>query len=316
MSAHNQTSTALLPSVKDRQDPHRHQIAFGTALRILAAAMFTSMTIGIIAAGSRAAEGDATELPQLAVGPSLELEPSVPTEFYVRVGGSRDALPPSSYIRIENLPVAVTLSDGQKTATGAWVVPLSALEGLRITAPAGIERGSEFIIDLVAGDGSLLAERTVALDVARAVAAIADKQENDAAVPPTVITPSSVPVATAPTAGRAPAGPSDWGKGVVPVRPTLTREEREQAEKLLSRGDRHITDGNIAIARQFFIRAAELGLPAAAWRMAETYDPTVLVRANVRGLVPDPVAARKWYERALELGMPEANARLQRLDTR
>jgi hypothetical protein len=316
MSAQNQTSTALLPSVKNRYDPRWHQIRFTTALRILAAAMFTSMTIGVIAAGSRAADGDATELPQLAVGPSLEVEPSVPTEFYVRVGGSPDALPPSSYIRIENLPVAVTLSDGQKTASGAWVVPLSALEGLRITAPAGIGQGSEFIIDLVGGDGSVLAERTVALDVTRAVAAISDKQENDAAVPSTVIATSSVSVATAPTTGRAPASPSDWGKSAVPVRPTLTREEREQAEKLLNRGDRHVTDGNIAIARQFFIRAAELGLPVAAWRMAETYDPTVLARANVRGLVPDPVAARKWYERALELGMPEASARLQRLDTR
>jgi hypothetical protein len=315
MSAQNPTSTALLPSVKNRHDSRWHQICFRTTLRILAAALFTPMIIGVIAAGSRAADGDATELPQLAVGPSLEVEPSVPTEFYVRVGGSPDVLPPSSYIRIENLPVAVTLSDGQKTASGAWVVPLSALEGLRITAPAGIG-GSEFIIDLVGGDGSVLAERTVALDVARAVAAITDKKENDAAVPSTVIATSSVSVATAPTAGRAPAGPSDWGKSVVPVWPTLTREEREQAEKLLSRGDRHITDGNIAIARQFFIRAAELGLPVAAWRMAETYDPTVLARANVRGLVPDPVAARKWYERALELGMPEANARLQRLDTR
>jgi len=315
MSAQNQPSTALLPSVKHRHDPHWQQIAFRTALRILAAAMLTSMTIGVISVGSRAAEGDATELPQLAVGPSLEVEPSVPTEFYVRVGGSPDALPPSSYIRIENLPVAVTLSDGQKTATGAWVVPISALEGLRVTVPAGIRRGSEFVIDLVAGDGSVLAERTVALDVARAVAATPDKKENDAPVPPTVITASAVSVATAPTAESAPASPSDR-KSMVPVRPTLTREERAQADKLLSRGDRHVTDGNIAIARQFFTRAAELGLPIAAWRMAETYDPTVLARANVRGLVPDPVQARKWYERALELGMPEANAGLQRLETR
>ena len=315
MSAQNQTSTGLSPSVKDRHDPRCQQIRSKTVLRILTAAMITTVTISVIAAGSRAADGDETALPQLAVAPSLEVEPSVPTDFYVRVGGSPDALPPSSYIRIENLPVSVTLSDGQKTATGAWVVPLSALDGLRVTVSAGIGRGSEFIIDLVAGDGSVLAERTVALDVARAVAATPDKKENDAPVAPTVITTSAVSVATAPTAEGAPANPSDW-KSMVPVRPTLTREERAQADKLLSRGDRHVTDGNIAIARQFFTRAAELGLPVAAWRMAETYDPTVLARANVRGLIPDPVQARKWYERALELGMPEANARLQRLDTR
>jgi hypothetical protein len=314
MAAQNQRSTALVTAVgDDRNGTRLCQVHFRALHGILAAAMI-AMPIGIITVGSRAADGNRTELPQLAVGPSLEVAPSVPTEFYVRVGGPPDALPPRSYIRIENLPRSVTLSEGQKSVTGAWLVPLSALEVLRLTAPEGIGQGSEFVVDLVAGDGSVLAERTVALEVTRAVVAT-DKNEDDGVVPPSAIA-TSISVATAPTAAHASASPSDRAKSLAPVRPTPTREEREQGERLLSRGDRHVTDGNIAIARQFFIRAAELGLPIAAWRMAETYDPMALTRANVRGLVPDPVEARKWYERALNLGMPEANARLQRLDTR
>lgn len=298
MSAQNQRSTALMTAAGDDRNGMRLGLTHFTAVHGILAAAMIAMTIGVIAVGSRAADSNGTEVPQLAVGPYLEVAPSVPTEFYVRVGGPPDALPPRSYIRIENLPGPVTLSEGQKSATGAWLVPLSALEALRLTAPDGIGQGSEFVVDLVAGDGSVLAERTVALAVTRADVA------------------SSISVATAPSAAHASASPSDREESLPPVRPTPTREERDRAEWLLSRGDRHVTDGNIAIARQFFVRAAELGLPIAAWRMAETYDPMALARANVRGLVPDPVEARKWYARALDLGMSEASARLQRLGTR
>jgi hypothetical protein len=315
MSAQNQRSTALVVVGDDRNGTRLFQVHFRTVHGILAATMI-AMTIGVIAFGSRAADENGTELPQLAVGPSLEVAPSVPTEFYVRVGGPPDALPPRSYIRIEKLPGSVTLSEGQKSVTGAWVVQLSTLEALRLTAPDGMGQGLEFVVDLVAGDGSVLAERTVALEVTRAVVATpTDKNEDGAVVPPATITTSSISADTAPTASHASASPSDREISLAPVRPTPTRQERDQAERLLSRGDRHVTDGNIAIARQFFIRAAELGLPIAAWRMAETYDPMALAGANVRGLVPDPVEARKWYERARNLGMSEANARLQRLDT-
>jgi TPR repeat protein len=85
---------------------------------------------------------------------------------------------------------------------------------------------------------------------------------------------------------------------------------------MVSQGERHVAEGNISIARQYFLRAAELGLPIAALKMAETHDPSALVGVNVRGLVPDPVEARKWYGRALELGVPEAEARLQRLGSK
>jgi len=302
MSAQTQRSTALVTTVGDDRDTRLWHVHFRAVHGILAFTMI-AMTIGAVAVGSRAADSNETELPQLAVLPALEVAPSVPTEFYVRVGGPPDALPPRSYIRIENLPGPVTLSEGQKSVSGAWMVPLSALETLTLTAPDGIGQGSELVVDLVAGDGSVLAERTVALGVTRAdVATPSDRSKDESAVPPSAITAS--------------ASTSDGEKSLAPVRPILTRAERDQAERLLSRGDLHITDGNIAIARQFFIRAAELGLPIAAWRMAETYDPLALARGNVRGLAPDPVEARKWYERALDLGMTEANARLQRLDTR
>ena len=100
------------------------------------------------------------------------------------------------------------------------------------------------------------------------------------------------------------------------VRPAPTGQERAQAERLIIQGERRLAEGNISSAREYFLRAAELGLPIAAFKVAETHDPIALGALNVRGLVPDPVEARKWYRRALDLGVSEAQPRLQRLGRR
>jgi hypothetical protein len=87
----------------------------------------------------------------------------------------------------------------------------------------------------------------------------------------------------------------------------------DSAQRLVQLGDRHMAQGNIAIARQYYIRAANLGLAIAAMKMAETQDPNELARWNVRGLKADPAEAKRWYQRALELKASGAEARLRRL---
>ena len=194
MPGQNRKSTDLVTTLSDRRKrPRRWRSRVWAAFKICAPGMIAGIIVGAIAPVPRAADRIDTGLPQLAVGPLLEVEPSVPSEFYVRVGGAADALPQHSYIRIENLPTSVTLSEGQRTGTGAWVVPLSALEGLRVTAPAGVRDGVEFVVTLVAGDGSVLVERTVGLDVTPAVVGVpAEEKENAASVPPTAATVSAV----------------------------------------------------------------------------------------------------------------------------
>jgi len=98
-----------------------------------------------------------------------------------------------------------------------------------------------------------------------------------------------------------------------PVAPVLTAEEREQAEKMITRGERYLEDGNIAAARQFFQRAATAGHARGALLLATTYDAYELARMRVLGLQPNVALARKWYERARELGADEAQERLTRL---
>jgi len=101
--------------------------------------------------------------------------------------------------------------------------------------------------------------------------------------------------------------------GGAPRAPMLSPQERESAEKMVARGESDLADGNVALARQFFLRAATAGLARGALLLAATYDPRELARLGVLGLQPNPALARKWYERAQELGAPEAAERLASL---
>jgi hypothetical protein len=305
MTGQGRVSNVLVAAIGGRlTGPRQCRIRFWAALQISVATLITPMTMSAGAAEPAEANRNGPAQPQLAVAPTLEVEPSVPTEFYVRLGGPTDALPARSYVLIDKLPSSVILSEGKKTSAGSWVVPVLVLERLRVTAPAPLPQGSEFIIALVTGDGTVLVERTVALYVAPTVVNARTDDKVDETQAPRITTSTAPPV----TSGPVSTDPPDR-KG----RPSApTKEERAQAERLVSQGERHLADGNISIARQYFLRAAELGLAIAALKMAETHDPLALVGVNVRGLVPDPAEARKWYERALELGAPEAQARLQR----
>jgi len=76
---------------------------------------------------------------------------------------------------------------------------------------------------------------------------------------------------------------------------------RAQAERLVGQGDRQFANGNIAIARQYYARAADLGFAPAASKLAETFDAQVLARHGVHGVQPNPAEAERWRKRAVEL---------------
>ncbi len=115
------------------------------------------------------------------------------------------------------------------------------------------------------------------------------------------------PPAVAPTAVPPPAAPAAKSP------PVLSAADRARAEGLLQRGETFLVQGNVAAARQFFRRAADIGLPLAALRLGNTYDPAELAALRATGLDADPKEARMWYERARDLGATEATARLSRL---
>jgi TPR repeat protein len=79
---------------------------------------------------------------------------------------------------------------------------------------------------------------------------------------------------------------------------------------LLARGDSLLGVGDIASARLFYERAADIGDGQAALRLGETYDPAFLERARLR-VQGDRARAVLWYQRARELGASEAEILLK-----
>ncbi len=95
--------------------------------------------------------------------------------------------------------------------------------------------------------------------------------------------------------------------------PASTNDASEIAAKMKI-GAELMANGDVTAARMMFERAAEAGEAAAAFALAETYDPVVLRRLRLRGgIAPDVALARRWYEKARDLGSIAAPERIVRL---
>ena len=108
-------------------------------------------------------------------------------------------------------------------------------------------------------------------------------------------TPDIAPAAPAPTPSMPPVSAADM---------------RRLAEKAAQA----IRDGDIFGARLILERAIGAGDATALFALAETYDPKVLGRMNVKGVKGDPARARTLYSEALGKGIAEAASRIDALD--
>jgi Sel1 repeat len=263
----------------------------------------------------------------------------------------RESLPSGAYVRIRGLPTAVVLSagrpwwekiPGQADEQRAWVVPVKATEDLKVRMPRGVSGNSELLVTLVDGDGRMLAEQSSELRIKPQVAlaptekivsmpiepAVPPPEKVVVAPPPekTVVASTSEIVVVAPAPDKAASQPqrnpdeittSALSRSDSPLRsfdrPAPSSDNLAQADRLVAKGEDYLARGDIAVARRYFERAAELGLPIAALRMAETQYPRELTRRGVHGVKANLDEARRWYQRALELNVPEADSKLRRL---
>jgi hypothetical protein len=97
-----------------------------------------------------------------------------------------------------------------------------------------------------------------------------------------------------------------------PVSPPHRIDPNEVAAAL-NRAANLIAGRDIAAARLVLRRVADDGDAQAALMLAETYDPAILEKLGVYGLVPEIAMARRWYETAIKLGSTEAGQRLAML---
>jgi hypothetical protein len=228
----------------------------------------------VAAGGEKLAQGPQL---QIKVPATIVVEPATQANLPIVVGPEA-SLPRNSFIQLRGLPPPIAVSDGYSIGPGSWSVPLFALPSLRLNVPSSLTGRSQIVVTLVTADGIVLAEASASLVIAPAAGSA-----GALARPPSAAVQS------------LPAG------------------EIERAKKIIAQGERYLSMGNYPVARQFFVRAADIGYAPAALRLGATYDPLELARLEVRGIVPDLAEARKWYERARDLGAAEATERLARL---
>jgi hypothetical protein len=222
------------------------------------------------------AQGSGGQSPRIAVLATVVAQPASQMPLQIGIAPT-ESIPRNSFLRLRGLPPTASLSEGHSIAPGAWAVPLNGLPRLTLNLPASASGKSELVITLVDEDGKLLAEARVSLVIQQQPPAAAEAE-------------------------RAPLPRVEAQE--------MTPADREAAERLVARGERDLDLGNIAQARQFFLRAAQMGLARGALMMGATHDPRELARMRSVSVQPNLAEARKWYGRAAELGAPEAAQRL------
>jgi len=226
--------------------------------------------------------------PMVFVGPVIVAEPSTPTPLPIQVGPP-ELLPGQGWIRIVGLPPLASLSEGHAIAPGSWAVPLMRLLGLVITAPSGEGIRSSVHIALMSPRGSVLAEAQSMLVVMPASRFLPTSTSSS--------TRSGIPsAAECPevAAGRRPHARPE------PSKHLSEQGRRRRAEILVQTGDKRLVEGNVAAAREFYRRAAEMGWSPGALALGVTYDPLKSLGGRILGGA-DAKKAQCWYARAREL---------------
>jgi TPR repeat protein len=95
--------------------------------------------------------------------------------------------------------------------------------------------------------------------------------------------------------------------------PAARRIDAEELATLLKRARSLIAIGDIAPARLLLKRAADAQEATAALLLAQTYDPAVLGKQDMRSIAPDPALAREWYQKAARYGSVDAQQRLSQM---
>jgi len=75
-----------------------------------------------------------------------------------------------------------------------------------------------------------------------------------------------------------------------------------EIEDLIREGNKHMREGDIKQAREFYAKAVTMGDPEAALAMGRSFDPIYFERLDKKNADPDPAKAFDWYKTAMDSG--------------
>jgi hypothetical protein len=217
-----------------------------------------------------------------------------------------DWLPPPPPIRIGSAlawAVAIILTAAVGAFGSIWAVgyfsgsapapqkPLAS-DQFKLVDPSAARQATGGLAPASAGDDAPPAANGVANPVQRGVPSAPEPRSvspPSAPAPPSTSNAAQFNRQNSPDPASAPATPKLLDAAGIAV--------------MMKGGAEFMANGNIAAARMMFRPAAEAGHPAAAFALAETYDPLVLAKLGAKGgIAPDVALAQRWYAKANELG--------------
>lgn len=273
------------------------------------------VALAVIAASAADLRAQTTQRPAIEVASAVSVEVG---ETRLAISITRtETMPRGSFIRIRGLPADSTMTEGFAIAPSLWAVPLNSLANLRIKLSSPPKADIPLTIALATVDGDVLAEARSLLRPLGAGSAPPAPLTSGGAITTrsaaAIVAPPPIPArppAAIPDPSEPPPPPPDPHSAAeeLPLSPDQIR-----ALGFITRAREQLAEGNIAVARLLFERAAKVGLAYGALGMAETFDPVELARQKVLGIAGDPETARNWYRQAAQLGATEADERIRRL---
>jgi hypothetical protein len=124
------------------------------------------------------------------------------------------------------------------------------------------------------------------------------------------VEPARVAAVVAPP---APTPPPVVVEAPAPVQRAVEAPPQPNIDELLAQADSRISRGDIEAARKLLSDSEPLGSGAVTFKLAQTYDPTMLAAWNLRGVTADTNRARFLYTKALGMGVGAAQKRLDML---
>lgn len=270
-------------------------------------------TCGCLLAPALATPSAAQQSSAIVSANEIIVGPNQTAPLGLKINSTRQ-LPANTFLRITKLPDGATLSDGYRVSAGTWAIPLDRLSQIRLRLTSNIKGRHTIELLLTSLDGKTLDKKSITLSAQPQPKAppklVSNQQKQDNKTrrddgSDVMQATANLEVGKNQATSAQPAGR--------PSPKPLTPEQRQRATRYMQRGRTYLSDGNIATARLFFRRAADLGLAAGAMALAETFDPAEIAVLGIVGSPADVKEARRWYLRAKELGSPDAEVSLQLL---
>src|SRR6516162_6638299 len=123
-----------------------------------------------------------SQSPGLSVPPEVDIAPATAVRLSIHLSRSVDELPLGACLRVSGLPAGVTLSGGQANPGNGWIVPLWALEDLKIRlSPDGVSGDVDLVVALVDNHNAVIDQQTTRLRISPAAHPTPALADRDAA---------------------------------------------------------------------------------------------------------------------------------------